>query len=48
MNNSNNTVGISINNSLPTVSKFEFNDAEPVLDSNKLRCFTGLENNAHM
>lgn len=32
MNNSNNTVGISINNSLPTVSKFDFNDAEPVLD----------------
>ena len=35
-------------NSMPTISKFEFNDAEPVLNQDKLRCLSGLENNAKM
>ena len=48
MNNSSNTNGLSMTHSLPTVSKFEFNDAEPVLDSDKLKCLAGLENNAKM
>lgn len=48
MNNSNGTNVLSMTPSLPTVSKFEFNDAEPVLDSFKLRCFNGLDNNAKM
>lgn len=43
MHNSNITNTLSIPNSVPTVSKFEFNDAEPVLDSDKLRCLSGVE-----
>ena len=39
-NNSCITNTLSIPNSIPTVSKFEF-DAEPVLDGDKLRCLTG-------
>lgn len=42
MNNSNITNTLSIPNSIPMVSKFEF-DAEPVLDLDKLRCFKGQE-----
>jgi len=48
MHNSNITNTLSIPNGMPSVSKFEFNDAEPVLESDKLRCLSGVKKNAHM
>lgn len=48
MQNSNITNTLSIPNGMPSVSKFEFNDAEPVLESDKLRCLSSNENNVKM
>lgn len=48
MNNSNITNTLSIPSGIPTVSKFEFNDAEPVLERDKLRCLSGQEQNVKM
>ena len=43
MQNSTNTNGLLSlpnNSSIPTVSKFEFNDAEPVIEQERIRCLS--------